>query len=75
MEYLLLMIPVVFLVGSVVVAIRAVHRGAKKQKAVAVQMISFFLSLWRVYVPRWSLLRQIQTPHRLQQQRRPALMG
>lgn len=42
MEYLLLMIPVVFLVGSVVVAIRAVHRGAKKQKAVAVQMISFF---------------------------------
>ena len=74
MEYLLLMIPVVFLVGSVVVAIRAVHRGAKKQKAVAVQMISFFF-VALAYAPRWLLLRQMQIPHRLRQQRRPVPTG
>ena len=42
MEYVLMLIPVVFLIVSVLVAIRAVKRGAKTQKAVMLQMISFF---------------------------------
>ncbi|MGN0550444.1 MAG: ATP synthase subunit C [Acutalibacteraceae bacterium] len=43
MEYLVLLIPVAFLVGSVLLAIRAEHRGCKRQRAVAMQMISFFV--------------------------------
>lgn len=42
MQYLVILLPVVYLVASVVIAIRAVHHGAKRQKAVAMQMLSFF---------------------------------
>lgn len=42
MDYLFLL-PVCFLVVSVVLAIRAVKRGTKTKKAVAVQLISFLV--------------------------------
>lgn len=41
--YFLMFLPVIFLVGSVVLAIRAVKKGAKRGKAVAMQMLSFAL--------------------------------
>lgn len=41
--YALLLLPVIFLIASVVVAIRAVKKGAKRGKAVAMQMLSFAL--------------------------------
>ncbi len=41
MDYLFLL-PVCFLVLSVVLATRAVKRGTKTKKAVAVQLVSFF---------------------------------
>lgn len=52
MVYLLLFLPVVFLVGSVLMAMRAVQHGQKKKKALATQMITFFFtSLLFVAVP------------------------
>lgn len=42
MVYVLMIIPVVFLIGSVLLAIRAVKRGTKTKKAVMLQMLSFF---------------------------------
>lgn len=41
--YFLLFLPVIFLVASVVLAIRAVKKGARRGRAVAVQMLSFAL--------------------------------
>lgn len=41
MEYVLLLIPVVFLVGSVSLAIWAVKRGTKTRKAAGLQLLSF----------------------------------
>ena len=41
--YALLLLPVIFLIASVVVAIRAVKKGAKRGEAVAMQMLSFAL--------------------------------
>lgn len=52
MDYLLLFLPVVFLVGSVLMAMRAVQHGQKRKKALAAQMITFFFtSLLFVAVP------------------------
>ena len=52
MAYLLLFLPVVFLVGSVLMAMRAVQHGQKRKKALAPQMITFFFtSLLFVAVP------------------------
>jgi len=52
MAYLLLFLPVVFLVGSVLMAMRAVQHGQKRKKALATQMITFFFtSLLFVAVP------------------------
>ncbi len=42
MQYLLLLIPVTFLVGSIILAIRAEHKGIKRHRVLAMQMISFF---------------------------------
>ena len=44
MAYLLLFLPVVFLVGSVLMAMRAVQHGQKRKKALATQMITFFFT-------------------------------
>lgn len=41
--YFLLFLPVAFLIASVVLAIRAVKKGARRCRAVAVQMLSFAL--------------------------------
>lgn len=41
MNFVLMLVPVVFLVVSVALAIRAVKRGKKTQRAVAAQMLSF----------------------------------
>ncbi len=42
MEYVLMIIPVVFLIGSVLLAVRAVKRGTKAKTAIMSQMIAFF---------------------------------
>lgn len=42
MEYVLMIIPAIFLIGSILLAVRAVKRGTKTKTAVMVQMISFF---------------------------------
>ncbi len=41
MEYAVLLIPVVFLVASVIIAIKAVQNGSSRQKAFARQLFSF----------------------------------
>ena len=41
MQFLLLSIPVTFLVGSIILAIRAEHKGSKRQRVLAMQMFSF----------------------------------
>ena len=43
MEIFFMLLPIVFLIGSVIVAIRAVKRGTKRSRAVAMQMLSFLL--------------------------------
>ena len=43
MEIFFMLLPIVFLIGSVFVAIRAVKRGTKRSRAVALQMLSFLL--------------------------------
>lgn len=42
MKYLLAVLPVIYLVATILLAIRGVHRGAKRQKALALQMLTFF---------------------------------
>ncbi|MDP4121430.1 MAG: ATP synthase subunit C [Bacillota bacterium] len=42
MQYFLILIPVIYLVSSIIISIRAVYSGAKRQKTLAIQMISFF---------------------------------
>lgn len=41
MEYVVLSVPVIFLVASVIIAIKAVQNGSSKQKAFARQLFSF----------------------------------
>lgn len=45
MEYLLLALPIIFLVGSVYLATRSVKKGAKPKKAFSMQLLSFFAVL------------------------------
>ena len=41
MQFLVLSIPVIALVGSIILAIRAEHKGCKRQRVLAMQMLSF----------------------------------
>ena len=61
MEYVLLLIPVVFLVGSVALAVWAVKKGTKTSKAACTQMLSFlFVCILTFAVPM--IASAAQTP-------------
>ena len=61
MEYVLLLIPVVFLVGSVALAVWAVKKGTKTSKAACTQMLSFlFVCILTFDVPM--IASAAQTP-------------
>lgn len=45
MEFLLLLLPIIFIIASALVTKKAVNRGAKRKKSVALQILSFVVVL------------------------------
>ena len=41
MEFLLLLLPIIFIIASALITKKAVSRGAKRKKSVALQILSF----------------------------------